>query len=181
MLEFNRPRGDQSADGNFAHPFPRNESGSDHVSTLHFAPTQWAASNLLREGVLETSVAVTGNPGIDAVLQVCDFLTSGRLTSPLWDWLDPGRRLILVTAHRRESFGAGIESLCEALMVLAQRPDVRYLSSASQSSRSRAGVPAARSIRTIRLLEPLLRPVHRSDETKLLLTDSGRIQEEAPR
>jgi UDP-N-acetylglucosamine 2-epimerase (non-hydrolysing) len=171
--------------GNFAHPFPEemNRVLTTRLTTLHFAPTEWAASNLLREGVSETSVAVTGNPGIDAVLQVCDFLTTGRLTPSSWDWLDPRRRLILVTAHRRESFGAGIESLCEALMVLAQRPDVQIIYPVHPNPHVREPVHRLLgSVRSIRLLEPLAYVpfIDLMRRCTLLLTDSGGIQEEAP-
>lgn len=102
------------------------------ASDLHFAPTDSAAANLRREGVGEGSILITGNTVIDALLQmVARLRNNSDLTASLADRLprlDPGRRMILVTGHRRESFGGGFERICQALGTVAARfPDVEIV------------------------------------------------------
>src|SRR5262249_10251934 len=98
------------------------------LAGLHFAPTRFAADCLAAEGVPARSIFVTGNSGIDAVLYVRDSLENGKLmVAPEWVWLNPGKRLVVVTAHRRESFGAGFERICSAVARLADRPDVQIV------------------------------------------------------
>ena len=112
--------------GNAHSPFPEemNRTLTSRLSRLHFAPTQLAAENLRREAVDEQSIFVTGNTVIDALLSMRKALESGHIPRPSWPFLDPARKLILVTAHRRESFGEGFEQICEALVDLA-RPTFR--------------------------------------------------------
>ena len=110
-------------------PFPEemNRVLATRMTSLHFAATDWAASNLYAEGVARERVAVTGNTGIDAVLYVRDRLLDGTLHGQEWPQLDPAKKLIVVTAHRRESFGEGFVRICSALARLAERPDVQIV------------------------------------------------------
>lgn len=170
-------------------PFPEeiNRRLATVTADLHFAPTDWSKGNLLREGVDESHIVVTGNSVIDALLLAAQMdepqairallseLGLGQNTS--------GKKLILVTAHRRENFGAGMEQICQALKQLATRPDVEivypvHLNPNVQEPVNRIlkGVPH------ITLLPPLdyLPLVHLMKNATLILTDSGGIQEEAP-
>ena len=103
--------------GDLGQPFPEemNRVLTTRLSALHFAPTSRAAAALEAEGVPPSRITVTGNTGIDAVLFVRDALDRGELTAPSWPWLDPTRRLVLVTSHRRENFGEGFRSAMRAL------------------------------------------------------------------
>jgi UDP-N-acetylglucosamine 2-epimerase (non-hydrolysing) len=171
--------------GDMAQPFPEemNRVLAGRLATLHFAPTEGAAENLRREGVDPGAISVTGNTGIDAVLEVRDALAEGRLQAEGLPELDPGKRLILVTAHRRESFGEGFERICEALASLAARGDAEIVYPVHPNPNVREPVERRLSgLPNIRLIDPvpyvpfveLMRRAH------LLLTDSGGIQEEAP-
>ena len=105
--------------GDLAQPFPEemNRVVTGRLAAIHFAATEGARRNLLRENVAPETIHVTGNSGIDAVLHVRDRLASGELPGGDWSFLDrsAGKRLIVVTAHRRESFGGGFENICRAL------------------------------------------------------------------
>lgn len=170
--------------GDLRQPFPEemNRVLASRLTALHFAPTEWAAENLRREGVAEASVFVTGNTGIDAVLEVRDALEAGRLKG--YDGrLDSARKLILVTAHRRESFGEGFAHICDALAALAARGDVEIIYPVHPNPNVRDIVHRRLSGKPgIQLIQPaayvpfidLMRRAH------FLLTDSGGIQEEAP-
>ena len=171
--------------GDLAQPFPEefNRLVTTRVAALHFAPTDWARRNLLAESVPEERIFVTGNSGIDAILQVDAALREGRLRAPAWDWLDPARKLIVVTAHRRESFGAGIEHICEALAQLAARPDVQIVYPVHRNpnvldpvTRRLEGHPH------IVLTDPMdyVAFADLMRRAYLIVTDSGGIQEEAP-
>src|ERR1700674_759947 len=115
--------------GDFAHPFPEemNRVLTTRLATLHFAPTQAAAENVRREGIDDGRIFVTGNTGIDAVIETRDGLASGCIRAQGLPALDSRKKLILVTAHRRESFGDGFERICEALARLAARGDVEIV------------------------------------------------------
>ena len=115
--------------GDLAQPFPEemNRVATARLATLHFAPTETAKANLLAEGVDAQRICVTGNSGIDAVLHVRDALASGLLRGGVWPQLDPSKKLIVVTAHRRESFGDGFAHICEALARLARRQDTQLI------------------------------------------------------
>jgi len=103
-----------------------NESRvAGRLADLHFAATCGAERNLLAEGVDPSRITVTGNSGIDAVLYVRDGLESGKLLAGGLPPLDPSKKLIVVTAHRRESFGGGFERICEALARVARVPTSR--------------------------------------------------------
>jgi len=166
-------------------PFPEemNRVLTSRLATLHFAATRWAAENLLREGVPEARIAVTGNPGIDAVLWVRDRLEQGLLPSRPWPQLDGSRKLILVTAHRRESFGEGFRRICAALAELAARDDVEIVYPVHPNPNVQVPVrQLLAGIPNIHLIEPLeyVPFVDLMRRAWLVLTDSGGIQEEGP-
>lgn len=171
--------------GDLTQPFPEemNRVVTSRLAAIHFASTEGARRNLLAEGIAPDTVHVTGNSGIDAVLSVRDRLASGELPAGDWSFLDPAKRLVVVTAHRRESFGDGFESICRALRVIAARPDVNIVYPVHRNpnvqdpvQRHLAGVP------NIHLIEPLdyVPFVDLMRRATVLLTDSGGIQEEGP-
>ena len=171
--------------GDVNQPFPEemNRVLTGRLATLHFAATNLARDNLLKEGVSPDRIHVTGNTGIDAVLHVGEELKEGRLTSPDWPFLDPRKRLLLVTAHRRESFGAGFEKLCQGLQRIAELDDVQIVYPVHLNPNVRAPVQKYLQDRSnITLLEPLdyVEFVDMMRRAYLVLTDSGGIQEEAP-
>lgn len=170
------------------HPFPEelNRRVASVIADLHFAPTEWSKANLLREGIDEKNIFVTGNPVIDAMNFVAKQEEPQEITT-LLERLGANRvktkRLILVTAHRRENFGKPFENICHAIKELAAREDVEivypvHLNPNVQEPVSRilTGVPR------VILLPPLdYHPmVHLMKHAKLLITDSGGLQEEAP-
>lgn len=171
--------------GDLGNPFPEemNRLVAARVAALHFAPTEAARRNLLAEGIPNRAIFVTGNSGIDAVLYVAEALANGRLSAREWPWLDASRKLIVVTAHRRESFGNGIDHICDALVALAERQDVQLVYPVHRNPNVFDPVTAKLSrIRNIVLLEPLdyVSFVDLMRRAYLLITDSGGIQEEAP-
>ena len=171
--------------GDMAQPFPEelNRVIASRLATLHFAPTEAARRNLLAEGVRASRVFVTGNSGIDAVLRIASELESGALPAIQWPWLDSTRRLIVVTAHRRESFGDGIGHICDAIAELAGRDDVQIVYPVHPNPNVLGPVTERLGgVRNIVLLEALEYPafVDLMRRAWILLTDSGGIQEEAP-
>lgn len=166
-------------------PFPEeiNRVLTTHLSSLHFAATESAAANLRAEGVPAARIHVTGNPGIDAVLFVRDALQQGRLNPPQWPFLDPAKRLILVTAHRRESFGEGFERICAALAELARRPEIQIVYPVHPNPNVQEPVRRRLAgLANVFLIEPLdyIAFVDLMCRADILLTDSGGIQEEGP-
>jgi UDP-N-acetylglucosamine 2-epimerase (non-hydrolysing) len=171
--------------GDLAQPFPEemNRLVTGRVTTLHFAPTERARCNLLAENTPANSIEVTGNTGIDAVLYIAGELERGALTAPPWPWLDPTKKLIVVTAHRRESFGDGIVRICDALAALADRGDAQVVYPVHRNPNVLDPVTSRLEGRpNMVLLEPLeyVGFVDLMRRARLLLTDSGGIQEEAP-
>ena len=171
--------------GDFRQPFPEemNRVLAARLATLHFAPTETAAANLMREGVDARRVFITGNTGIDAVLETRDALADGRLRTQGLPVADAGKKLVLVTAHRRESFGDGFEGICEALIRLAAREDVQIVYPVHPNPNVREVVERRLGgIGAIHLIEPLAYVpfVDLMRRAHVLLTDSGGIQEEAP-
>jgi UDP-N-acetylglucosamine 2-epimerase (non-hydrolysing) len=171
--------------GDLRQPFPEemNRALTSHLTSLHFAATEQAAENLRREGVDSCSIVVTGNTGIDAVLYVRDELAQGRLRGCDWKELDSSKKLIVVTAHRRESFGEGFERICRALAVIANRDDVQIIYPVHPNPNVQD--PVQRYLaghRNIRLIEPLsyVPFVDLMRRAYILITDSGGIQEEGP-
>jgi UDP-N-acetylglucosamine 2-epimerase len=169
---------------NLDHPFPEeaNRVLTARLTRLHFPPTPIALENLRREGVAPDSMFVTGNTAIDAVLYVRDGLLRGnwpeaRIPVP------PGRRLLLVTAHRRESFGGRFERICHALAELAKRPDVQIVYPVHPNPNVRDPVHRLLGgLANVELIEPLeyVPFVWLLMQAAIVLTDSGGIQEEAP-
>jgi UDP-N-acetylglucosamine 2-epimerase (non-hydrolysing) len=166
-------------------PFPEemNRLLATRLSTLHFAATEGAARNLVSEGVAPENISVTGNSGIDAVLYVRDGLESGSLKGLDGLRLDPRRKLVVVTAHRRESFGAGFERIISALARLARREDVEIVYPVHPNPNVREPVHRALAgLKNVLLIEPLsyVPFVDLMRRAHILLTDSGGIQEEGP-
>lgn len=170
------------------HPFPEelNRRIATVIADLHFAPTEWSKGNLLREGVDEKNILVTGNSVIDALHFVAQQPEPQQITE-LLERLEvrgpAARRLILVTAHRRESIGQPLENICQALKELASRGDVEIVDPVHLNPNVQA--PLNRFLKGtphITLLPPLdyLPMVHLMKHAKLILTDSGGLQEEAP-
>ncbi|HEY5805581.1 MAG TPA: UDP-N-acetylglucosamine 2-epimerase (non-hydrolyzing) [Lysobacter sp.] len=176
--------------GNLYSPWPEeaNRKLTGALACMHFAPTETSRLNLLAEGVEQGAVHVTGNTVIDALLGVVDKVRESSVLRNRFDqqfaFLDDYSKIVLVTGHRRESFGAGFERICQALAVTASEfpeaaivyplhlnPNVR-----EPANRILSGIP------NIHLIEPLdyLPFVYLMDRATVILTDSGGIQEEAP-
>lgn len=175
--------------GDLGHPWPEemNRRFIDEVSGLHFAPTENARDALFSVGCSPSSVVVTGNTVIDALIWMRDRIKSDPVLSEdlskRFDFLDPSKRLILVTSHRRENFGAGMERLCAALDLIARRDDVQIVFPVHMNENVRE--PVHRIIGgsgNIHLIEPQdYAPfVYLLDRCYLVISDSGGIQEEAP-
>ena len=169
--------------GDYSRPFPEemNRVIAGRIAELHFAPTARAAENLRAEGVPDDRILVTGNTGIDALLRICEKLDGGEVTVP--DGPRSQKKLILVTAHRRESFGPDFDRICAALRDIAARDDVEIVFPVHPNPNVRKPVhDALGGLANVKLVEPLsyvpfvalMRRAH------VILTDSGGIQEEAP-
>ncbi len=168
--------------GDRFNPFPEemNRVIAGHIADLHFAPTPQARQNLLREGIAAGIVLVTGNTVIDALLEI-----AARPAPPeVAQYAADARHLILVTAHRRENFGAPLQDICLALRSLAElRTDLRIVYPVHLNPNVQGPVHAALGkVPNIVLLPPVdyLTLVHLMKASTLILTDSGGIQEEAP-
>ena len=166
-------------------PFPEevNRKVTGVVADLHFAPTEQARDNLLVEGVNAESIVITGNPVIDALYEIAE--RPYNFDHPVFQAIPEGRRLILVTAHRRENFGEPMARIFEALREIAERyrEDVHLVFPVHPNPNVRE--PAHRalsSIPNLTLTEPLdyLPMTHLMKKAYLVLTDSGGLQEEAP-
>ena len=175
--------------GDLQAPWPEeaNRRLAAPLCQLHFAPTDAARGNLLAEGIAANAIHVTGNTVIDALLSVvARFESDPALSASLaahFPFLDPGKRLLLVTGHRRENFGAGFEQLCLALRDLAARGDVQVLYPVHLNPNVQE--PVRRILGdapNVVLVEPqdYLPFVYLMSRAHLILTDSGGIQEEAP-
>ncbi len=164
-------------------PFPEevNRRVAGVVADLHFAPTERARRNLLQEGVPAAHIHVTGNPVIDAL----HWAAAQPVPPQVEDLLARlgGRRLLLVTAHRRENFGQPLENICRALRRLASRGDVEIVYPVHLNPRVQEPVHRLlEGVPHVHLLPPLdyLPLVHLMKAAALVLTDSGGLQEEAP-
>ncbi len=175
--------------GNMHAPWPEemNRRLADALSDRHYAPTEAARQNLLAEGLPDAGIVVTGNTVIDTLLYVVARLRgepelADRCRTALPELADH-RRLILVTAHRRESFGAGLTQICQALQELSARDDVTILYPVHSNPHVQKSVYRhLGDLPHIRLTPPLDYPafVYLMNKAYFLLTDSGGIQEEAP-
>jgi len=166
-------------------PFPEEMDRRliDHLSDLCFAPTQRAAENLLREGIDPKSVHVTGNTVIDTLLEVTSDPCFFKIQPPVG--LQGDRRLILVTAHRRESFGPPLVRICRALVQIArENEDVEIVYPVHLNPNVQGLVRRhLEGVERVRLIGPIsdyLGFVKLMASSYLILTDSGGIQEEAP-
>lgn len=176
--------------GNIYSPWPEeaNRKLTSALTTYHFAPTATSKHNLLQEGYVPENIYITGNTVIDALLMVKDKIDSNSdieaVLAAQFPYLDDHKKLILVTGHRRESFGGGFERICEALVVIAKtNPDVQIIYPVHLNPNVREPVNRIlNGIENIRLIEPLeyLPFIYLMMRSYIILTDSGGIQEEAP-
>jgi UDP-N-acetylglucosamine 2-epimerase (non-hydrolysing) len=175
--------------GDLDNPWPEeaNRRITSVVTARHYCPTERARRALLREGVGDDRIIVTGNTVIDALIMIRDRIEVDSAfqlkASRQFEWIDPARRLVLVTGHRRESFGQGFQQMCAALAELARRPDVQIVYPVHLNPNVRGPVfDILGNIGAIHLIEPLdyLDFVYLMQRCYLILTDSGGIQEEAP-
>ncbi|MDH4562764.1 UDP-N-acetylglucosamine 2-epimerase (non-hydrolyzing) [Pseudomonas sp. BN411] len=176
--------------GNLYSPWPEeaNRKLTGALAAVHFAPTETSRQNLLSEGVDSNSIHVTGNTVIDALLEVVAKLDANESLQQRFleqfDFLPEDKRIILVTGHRRESFGGGFERICQALAETARTfPDVKVVYPVHLNPNVREPVNRLLAgIDNVHLIEPLdyLPFVYLMNRAYLILTDSGGIQEEAP-
>jgi len=171
--------------GDLRQPFPEeaNRVLASRIATLHFAATEWAARNLLREGAGPDGVFVTGNTGVDAVLAAVARLESGALRPRVRPEWPADRKMVLVTAHRRESFGQGFERICDALEQLSRRGDTHLIYPVHPNPNVRRVVDRRLAGNSaVTLLDPLdyVSFVDLMRRSHFLITDSGGVQEEGP-
>lgn len=176
--------------GDLQAPWPEeaNRVLTGRLACLHFAPTAKAQSNLLAEGVDPNRVWVTGNTVIDALLWVKSKLDHDHEIRNAYEhqfaFLGSGRRFVLITGHRRESFGQGFERICEAIRSMAEEyPSIDWVYPVHLNPNVRE--PVGRilgNLENVHLIDPLdyLPFVYLMDRSTLILTDSGGVQEEAP-
>ena len=165
-------------------PWPEeyNRVSIDSYSELLFAPTETAADNLRRERPTARGIHVTGNTGIDALLTIAGGLKGDELADAL-DGLDPDAPLVLVTGHRRESFGEGFSRICDGIGRIARRGGVSVVYPVHLNPQVRDVVRKhLGSVDNVRLIDPVPYPqmVALMQRARIILTDSGGIQEEAP-
>jgi UDP-N-acetylglucosamine 2-epimerase (non-hydrolysing) len=157
-----------------------------HIADLHFAPTARARENLRGEGVAPGRIFVTGNTGIDALLWIAGLVESRPQLRAGFAAILPehfaGRRLILMTGHRRESFDGGIARICRAVARIADRPDTAVVFPVHRNPNVRAAVEPLRRHGNVLLTDPVDYPelVFLLKRCHVVVTDSGGIQEEAP-
>ena len=176
--------------GNNYSPWPEevNRRLTGVIADIHFAPTQIAKANLLNENVYEKSIHVTGNTVIDALILAKSYIESdqdlmNRFNNE-FNYIDKSKKLILVTGHRRESFGKGFERICEAIKEVAiKNTELQIIYPVHLNPNVSEPVSRILSgIDNVFLIEPLeyLPFIHMMSMSYLILTDSGGIQEEAP-
>lgn len=176
--------------GDIYSPWPEevNRKLTGSIAKYHFAPTINSKNNLLNEGVIEKDIEVTGNTVIDALLWVTNKLRQDdHLLSALhskFDYLDTSKKLILVTGHRRESFGEGFERICEALRQIAiMHPNSQILYPVHLNPNVQKPVNSILSgLENIFLIDPqeYIPFCYLMNRSHIILTDSGGIQEEGP-
>ncbi|WP_205597721.1 non-hydrolyzing UDP-N-acetylglucosamine 2-epimerase [Paraferrimonas sp. SM1919] len=175
---------------NIYSPWPEegNRKLTAAITNLHFAPTETSKLNLLREGIEPSSIIVTGNTVIDALLMAKRKITEDpRLRDTLqqkFSFLNSANKIVLITGHRRESFGDGFKNICQGILQLAQQyKNVEFVYPVHLNPNVKGPVETYLSRQdNIHLIEPLdyLPFVYLMDRSYLILTDSGGIQEEAP-
>ena len=176
--------------GNILSPWPEegNRRLTADLAKFHFSPTEVAAENLRKEGVSPKDIVVTGNTVIDALFSVVGQLRNdlafAASMNKLFTFLEPSRKMILVTGHRRESFGAGFERICKALLELAQEnPEIQIVYPVHLNPQVKKPVETSlANVDNIHLIAPqdYLPFVYLMEKSNIILTDSGGVQEEAP-
>ncbi len=175
--------------GDMSAPWPEemNRRVASILADVHFAATEQSRDNLLREGIEPESILVTGNTGIDALLDVIQLIDSSpKLLGKLevqFPFLESYRRTILVTGHRRENFGKGFEEICHALLEISRRDDVQIVYPVHLNPNVRGSIKSILGeTPNVHLIEPLdyLSFVYLMQKSFLIITDSGGVQEEAP-
>jgi len=175
--------------GNIYSPWPEegNRRLVSPLARFHFAPTEVSRDNLLREGVQAEAIHVTGNTVIDALLEVVKRIDASRQLqdelSARFPYLNREKRIVLVTGHRRENFGAGFEDICHAIRDLTRRGDTQIVYPVHLNPSVQEPVyRILGGVQDVHLVEPLdyLPFVYLMSKSTIILTDSGGIQEEAP-
>jgi UDP-N-acetylglucosamine 2-epimerase (non-hydrolysing) len=176
--------------GDIYSPWPEelNRRLTSSIARYHFAPTIQSKQNLLTEGVSEDRILITGNTVIDSLLSVVKLLREDAILHKgmveRFSFLDTEKRLILVTGHRRESFGTGLESICYALkLIMEAHQDVQIVYPVHLNPNVQEPVQRLlANVKGIHLIEPqdYLPFVYLMDRSYLIITDSGGVQEEAP-
>ena len=175
--------------GNIYAPWPEemNRSLVGRIAQLHFAPTETARASLRAENVADDTIYVTGNTVIDALQDVvARFENEPELDAQMaakFPFIDPNRRLVLVTGHRRENFGSGFENICKALRDISEQSDAQIVYPVHLNPNVQA--PVKRILgenANVHLIEPqdYLPFVWLMSRSYLIITDSGGVQEEAP-
>ena len=176
--------------GDIYSPWPEegNRKITSSITQYHFAPTLSAQNNLLKESINSSTIFVTGNTVIDALFWARDKLKKDKNLKEKLDkdfsFIDPSKRIILVTGHRRESFGIGFKNICEALMEIAKiNKDVQIIFPVHLNPNVKKPVnEKLKNIENIILIQPLnyIKFQYLMAKAFIILTDSGGIQEEAP-
>lgn len=175
--------------GNLQSPWPEemNRRVTSTLAAYHFAPTQNAFENLVKEGISSDEICITGNTVIDALFMTIEKIKqNAQLKQEIehrYSFLNPQKKMILVTAHRRENFGEPFESICHALKRISDRDDVELVYPVHLNPNVQEPVKRTLSgIQNVHLLDPLdyLDFVYLMNRCHLVITDSGGIQEEAP-
>ena len=175
---------------NRQYPFPEefNRTLTGKIADYHFAPTPTSAANLKRENTAEENICITGNTVIDALFKGLEIVEqpdySNTEIASLEQIVDPNKRLILITGHRRENHGDGLEAICRALSTIAQTyPEAELVYPGHLNPNVKGPVnDYLQGISNIHLVEPLAYPefIWLMKRAYLIITDSGGIQEEAP-
>lgn len=170
-------------------PFPEeiNRQITSRIVDFHFAPTQKAMQNLLDEGILKENIVQTGNTVIDALFWTIDKIKNEDYAhlemEQIKEIVSKGKKIVLVTGHRRENFGKGMQHLCKALLKIAERDDVTVVYPVHLNPKVKDVVHELLSNqKNIQLIAPVSYPafVWLMQQSYLIVTDSGGIQEEAP-
>ena len=170
-------------------PWPEeiNRQLTSRIAAFNFAPTLLSKANLLKEGVAKDSIVVTGNTVIDALMTIVEKVRQDKnLQSSFenrFNFLDPEKKLLLVTGHRRENFGEGFQNICKAIAELASNSELQIVYPVHLNPNVQGPVYSLLDgLENVSLIEPLdyLPFVYLMDRSHIILTDSGGIQEEAP-
>lgn len=170
-------------------PFPEeiNRSIAGRISDYHFAPTPTSKANLVKENIAEDSILITGNTVIDALQFSSNKVTSDNYSDTeiedLKTLVNPAKKLILVTGHRRENHGEGFINICKALKTIAEQNDVEIIYPVHLNPNVQKPVyELLGDIENIKLIAPLSYPsfVWLMSKSTIIITDSGGVQEEAP-